>query len=126
MGEPEGHWTPAGARKGQQDAYRRHQVFQRGQLQSADPRGLAERWSSIVELPLRKDSQDRIELPLENASVRFVEATEAAAKASAASTSSCPIMRGCWRRPPPVDARSAAPESNQDQVMICGVRFNLL
>jgi hypothetical protein len=46
------------------------------ELQSADSRGLAERWAKIAELPLRNDARGRIELPLDNAAVRFVEATD--------------------------------------------------
>ena len=45
-------------------------------MQSADPRGLADRWSKIADLPLRNDARGRIELPLDNAAVRFVEATD--------------------------------------------------
>ncbi len=76
-GEPEGSWEPAG---GAGWPKVRHEdvveAYTAVELQSADPRGLAERWSSIVEIPLRKDARGRFELPLDNASIRFVEATD--------------------------------------------------
>src|SRR6516165_330544 len=76
-GEPEGTWEPAGG-SGWSGAIRTDVVkkYQAVELQSDDPRGLAELWSSIAEVPLRKDSRERLEMPLENASVRFVEATD--------------------------------------------------
>src|SRR6516162_1604767 len=56
MGEPEGHWTPAG---GGEWVSRMHtdvvKYYSAVEMQSADPRALAERWSSIAELPLRED-----------------------------------------------------------------------
>jgi hypothetical protein len=76
-GEPEGHWEPAGGARW--PVARRTEVvgaYKAVELQAADPRGLAERWSSIAELPLRTDDRGRLEMPLDNASVRFVEATD--------------------------------------------------
>jgi hypothetical protein len=75
--EPEGNWWPAGGSKW--PSAKRTEVvsaYNAVELQSPDPRGLAERWSSIVEIPLRKDKKDRIEMPLDNAVVRFIEATD--------------------------------------------------
>jgi hypothetical protein len=90
------------------------------ELQSADPRGLAERWSSIAELPLRKDSLGRHELPLENASVRFVEANDGRGEG----LGSIDLVVSDRAR---VLAAAAARKRklSEDLVMICGVRFNL-
>jgi len=128
LGEPEGHWTPAG---GGEWVSRMHtdvvKYFNAVELQTADPRGLAERWSSIVELPLRKDSQDRIELPLENASVRFVEATDGRGEGLGGIDIVVPdharVLEAAAARGRQVSRGRTASE---DQVMICGVRFNLL
>jgi hypothetical protein len=121
MGEPEGHWTPAG---GSEWVNRMHtdvvKYYSAVEMQSADPRGLAERWSSIAEIALRKDSQGRLEMPLDNASVRFVEAADGRGDG----LGSVDIVVGDRAR---VLAAAAARkrEINNDQVMICGVRFNL-
>ena len=76
-GEPEGNWMPAGG-SGWTGARRNEVVtaYTAVEMQSADPRGLAERWSKIAELPLRNDARGRLELPLDNAAIRFVEATD--------------------------------------------------
>jgi hypothetical protein len=76
-GEPEGHWEPAGG-SGWPSARRTEVVkaYTAVEMQSPDPRGLAERWSAIAEIPLRTDSRGRFEIPLDNASIRFVEATD--------------------------------------------------
>lgn len=120
-GEPEGHWTPAG---GSEWVSRMHtdvvKYYSAVELQAADPRGLAERWSSIAGIPLRKDSQGHFEMPLENASVRFVEATDGRGEGLGGVDIAVPdrtrlltaaAARGC--------------KVSDDQVMICGVRFNL-
>ena len=122
MNQPEGHWTPAG---GSDWVSQMHtdvvKYYSAVELQSADPRGLAERWSSIVEIPLRKDSRGRIEMPLENASTRFVEATDGRGDG----LGGIDIVVGDRAR-----LLAAAAERNRkvsdDQVMVCGVRFNLL
>src|SRR5271154_5352631 len=76
-GEPEGNWMPAGG-AGWTSARRTEVVtaYTAVEMQSADPRGLADRWSKIADLPLRSDARGRIELPLDNATVRFVEASD--------------------------------------------------
>jgi hypothetical protein len=122
MGQPEGHWTPAG---GIEWVARMHtdvvKYFNAVELQSAEPRGLAERWSSIAEIPLRKDSQDSLELPLENATVRFVEATDGRGDGLGA------IDIAVSDRARVLAAAAARGRKASDrQVTICGVRFNLL
>jgi hypothetical protein len=76
-GEPEGNWMPAGGSGW--TAARRDEVvsgYSAVELQSADPRGLAERWAKIAALPLRNDARGRIEMALDNAAIRFVEASD--------------------------------------------------
>jgi len=121
-GEPEGHWTPAG---GSAWVSMMHtdvvKYYNAVELQSADPRGLAERWSSITEIPLRKDSEGRPEMPLENARVRFVEAADGRGEG----LGSVDLAVGDRAR---VLAAAVARghKVSDNQVMICGVRFNLL
>ena len=76
-GEPEGNWYAAGG--SDWPRARRTEVvkaYSAVELQSPDPRGLAERWGSIAEIPLREDKRGRLEMPLDNASVRCVEARD--------------------------------------------------
>jgi len=121
-GEPEGHWEPAG---GSDWPSARHLEvvggYQAVELQSADPRGLAERWSSIAELPVRKDSRGRFEMPLENASVRFVEATDGRGEGLAGIdimvNDRARLLQSAERR-----GRRVA----NDQITICGTRFYLV
>jgi hypothetical protein len=122
MGEPEGHWTPAG---GSEWVSRMHtdvvKNFSAVEMQSADPRGLAERWSGIAEIPLREDARGRLEMPLGKASVRFVEAADGRGEGlggiDIVATDRKRLVEAAGRR----GYRVA-----DDQVMICGTRFYLI
>ncbi|HVA69670.1 MAG TPA: VOC family protein [Candidatus Binataceae bacterium] len=121
-GEPEGNWTPAGG-SGWAGSKRLEVVkaYTAVELQSADPRGLAERWSSIAEIPLAKDSRGRIEMPLANAAVRFVEATDGRGEGlggiDVVTVDRKRLLEAAEKR---------GRRISDDQVMICGTRFNLL
>jgi hypothetical protein len=121
-GEPEGSWEPAGG-AGWRKAIRTDVVeaYQAVELQSADPRGLAERWSSIAEIPLRRDSQQRWEMPLENASVRFVEAIDDRGDG----LGGIDILVNDRQRLLQAAERRGCRVAD-DRVMICGTRFYLI
>jgi len=121
-GEPEGNWEPAGG-SGWRSAKRTEVVsaYSAVELQSPDPAGLAERWSKIAGVPVRKDARGRIEMPLDNASVRFVEATDGRGEglsgidmvvADRATLNSAAERRGV--------------KISGDQLTICGTRFYLV
>ncbi|HYK64751.1 MAG TPA: VOC family protein [Patescibacteria group bacterium] len=120
--EPEGHWEPAGG-SGWIKAKRTEVVtrYSAVELQSPDPQGLAERWSQIAGVPIRKDSRGRLEMPLDNASVRFVEATDNRGEglsgvdlvvADRARLNSAAEKRGL--------------KISDDHLTICGTRFYLI
>ena len=120
--EPEGNWWPAGGsdwpRARSTEAVTAYTAVE---LQSPDPRALAERWSSIAEIALRKDSRGRIEMPLDNARVRFVEAADGRGEGPGG------IDIAVADRKRILDA--AAQRGRRiadDQVMICGMRFYLV
>jgi hypothetical protein len=120
--EPEGHWEPAGG--GGWPSARRTEVvasYQAVELQSSDPRGLAERWSSIAEIPLRMDARGRFEMPLDNAGIRFVEATDGRGEG----LGGIDILVNDRQRLLQAAARRGRRISD-DQVMICGTRFYLV
>lgn len=121
MGQPEGHWEPAGGSNW--TSARLSDVvtsFKAVELQSADPRGLAERWGSIAEIPLRTDSRGRIEMPLDNASVRFVEATDGRGEG----LGGIDIVVADPKRLL-ATAESRGCRAGDGQVVICGTRFYL-
>ena len=95
--------------------------YQAVELQSSDPRSLAERWSSIAEIPLRQDSRQRFEMPLDNASVRFVEATDGRGEG----LGGIDIVVNDRQRLLEAAQRRGRRVSD-DQVMICGTRFYLV
>lgn len=121
-GEPEGNWMPAGG-SGWTAAQRTDVVsaYQVVELQSADPRGLAERWARIADIALRKDARGRLELPLDNATIRFVEATDGRGEGlggiDVAVADRKRLLEAAERRV----LRVA-----DDQVTICGTRFYLV
>ena len=120
--EPEGNWEPAGG-TGWPSAVRTAVIkqYQAVELQSSDPRSLAEHWSSIAEIPLRQDSRQRFEMPLDNASVRFVEATDGRGEG----LGGIDIVVNDRQRLLEVAQRRGRRVSD-DQVMICGTRFYLV
>jgi hypothetical protein len=121
-GEPDGNWMPAGG-SGWTVARRTDKVsdYTAVELQSADPRGLAERWSKIAELPLRNDAHGRLELPLDNAAIRFVEATDGRGEGlggiDVVVADRRRVLEAAERRDLLV---------NKNQVDICGTRFYLV
>jgi hypothetical protein len=119
---PQGSWEPAGG-DGWQRALRTDLVkeYRAVELQSSDPRGLAERWSSITEIPLRKDSRGRLEMPLDNASVRFVEATDGRGE-GLGGIDIVPSDRPRLLQTAEQRGRLVA----HDQIIICGTRFYLV
>jgi hypothetical protein len=121
-GEPEGNWMPAGG-SGWTSARRNDVVsaYNAVELQSADPRGLAQRWSQIAELSLRDDAKGRLELPLDNATIRFVEAIDGRGEG----LSGIDFVVADRKRLLEAAAQRGLRE-NDNQVNICGTRIYLV
>ena len=121
-GELEGSWEPAGgsewSRAVRTDLVQKYQAVE---LQCADPRGLAERWSSIAEVPLRQDSRGRLEMPLDNASVRFIEAMDGRGEGLGGIEILVNDRQRVLRA-----AEERGRRVSDNQVMICGTRFYLV
>jgi hypothetical protein len=120
-GEVEGNWEPAGG-NGWRSAKRTEIVsaYSAVELQSPDPAGLAERWSSIAGVPIRKDVRGRLEMRLDNASVRFVEATDGRGEG----LSGIDIVVADRVRLNSAAERRGY-KTTDDQLTICGTRFYL-
>lgn len=74
--DPAGPWPPAG--DDWQGAVRTDVIsaITAAEIQSPKPAALADRWSEIVQIGLTRDEEERATLELENATIRFVEATD--------------------------------------------------
>jgi hypothetical protein len=91
------------------------------ELQSPDPETLSKRWGAILGITPQTDDAGRIELSLSNASIRFVKDTDERGEGLGA-----------------LDIHAADPlrllqvasdrglKKSDTQVMLCGVRFNLV
>jgi hypothetical protein len=75
--EPDGPWEPAGG-AGWGAAKRTDRVagIVGAEVQCDDPRAVAERWASIVELPAREAGAGTFEIALANAAIRFVPCSD--------------------------------------------------
>jgi hypothetical protein len=121
-GEPEGNWMPAGGSGW--TAARRDEVvsgYSAVELQSADPRGLAERWAKIAELPLRNDARGRIEMALDNAAIRFVEASDGRGEG----LGGIDLVAADRKRVLEAAERRGLRQGD-DRIEICGTRFYLV
>jgi hypothetical protein len=121
-GEPDGNWAPAGG-SGWTAARRLDVVtaYSAVELQSADPRGLAERWSKIAELPLRNDARGRLEMALDNATVRFVEDLDGRGEG----LGGIDVVVADRQRLLDAAERRGLRVAN-DEVVLCGTRFYLV
>lgn len=120
--EPEGHWSPAGG-SGWTRAKRTEVLsgYSAVELQSPDPRGLAERWSSILEIPMRTDARGRFEIPLDNATIRVIDATDGRGEGLGGID-----VKVADRNHVLAQAAKRSIPVNDSQIIICGTRFNLV
>ncbi len=119
---PTGNWAPAGG-----TGWEKHirtdviSALKGAEIQSPDPENLAERWSNITGIELRKDTTGCPELPLNNAVIRFVQANDGRGEG----------LGGIdIEASDPMKLLQAAEDRglkiSDTLVMICGVRFNLV
>ena len=120
-GAPDGPWHPVG--KNWRDAVRTNRVtaIAAADLQSDDPAALAARWGDILAIDPVCDGGGTTILPLENAVLRFVAATDGRGEglgsldirvADRAAVMATAEKRGC-----PVSS---------DTVTVCGTRFRMI
>ncbi len=119
---PTGDWPPAGGSGW--DKYVRTDIVSAitaAEIQSNEPLMLAERWAAIAGQELQRDDQGRTVLPLNNASIRFVEESDGRGDG----------LGGIDVKVEDKAALLAAAEArgvmvDETQVLIGGVRINLV
>jgi hypothetical protein len=120
-GAPDGPWHPAG--KTWQDAIRTDRVsaMTAAELQSDDPDALAARWGGILDVTPQPITDGVTILPLENAVLRFVLATdgrgEGLGEVDLHVSDRDAILAAAKARNCPIDG---------DVVIVCGTRFRLI
>ena len=121
--QPGGPWNPAG------DHWlpaRREHVITRmaaAELQSEDPAAMAARWSEVLETPLGSDGDGHATIALDDATLRFVEATDGRGEGLGGLD-----VETADRGHVVTTARHHELEVSEDEseVMLSGVRFRLV
>jgi hypothetical protein len=91
------------------------------EIQSPDPAKLAARWSEIIEEPLAKDEAGNAALPIDNATIRFVPATDGRPEGLGGMDLTATNADEVLRR-----ARERGLLREDVAIMICGMRFRLV
>ena len=118
---PDGPWPPAGP--DWKPAVRTDVVsaITAAELQSPDPDALAARWSEIAEIPIERNGAGPPEIPLQNARLRFVEATDGRPEGLGG------IDLAVQDRPRLLAAaEERGYHTADDLVELCGMRFRLV
>lgn len=119
--EPEGLWPPAGGNgwQSQIDITTATDITA-AEIQSPDPQKLAERWSSIIGMPVQK-RLNKFVLPLTNGEIRFCNTLDNRGEGL------CAIdVRVVQQTKAVLHARAAGLAANDDQITWCGLRINLV
>jgi Glyoxalase-like domain len=117
----DGPWEPAGG-TAWREARRTDVVsgIAGAELQADDPDGLAARCAEIAELPVNRDDQGRPVVPLDGASLRFVEATDGRGEGLGGID-----LRVADRAALLASAKARGLPHDDDQVLLAGMRMYL-
>jgi len=118
----QGHWVPANG-KGWKEFVRTGVVseIRAAELQSSDPATLAGRWSSLADIPLQKDRNGNPEMQLKNVVIRFVKDIDGRGEGLGAID-----IKVTDRKKLLKEAEDRQLRISDAQVVICGVRINLI
>jgi len=114
-------WPPA------RDEWRPHvkrdvtQAMVAGEMQSTDPKASAQLWSDMLDTPVRGIGPARYALAFDNAEMRFVEATDGRGDGLGGIDLQINNMEHVLR-----EARARKLPVTENQVLICGIRVNLV
>jgi len=120
--EHQGYWYNAGGNKWK--GYVNKDVVSSMvavELQTEDPLSLAERWSQILDVPVSSDKQGNPELPLNNGIIRIVKPEDGRGEGLGALD-----VKVENRKKLLSSAKDRGLKISDSQVLICGVRFNLV
>ena len=120
--DPIGTWPPAGG-SGWEKFVNQTLVksIQSVELQSNAPAVLAERWAAIAGIDVTRDANDVIALPLENATIRFVEESDGRGAGLSAIDVEVVDKQQVLER---AEKRSCL--TDDECVMVSGVKFHLI
>src|SRR5271167_2313360 len=116
-----GPWEPAG--KNFHSAIRTDVVraIAAAEIQTPDPKDLAERWSRIVEIPLMPDAAGNPSLRLENATIRFIKDADGRGEGLGG------LDLIATNRVMALEAATHyGKRERDDTINVCGMRFRLL
>lgn len=114
--EFDGPWHPAGPNWQRAKRLERVSGISAAEIQCEDPGAVASKWSEIAQIPLSNNT-----LSLDNATLRFVECLDGRPEGLGA------IDVICTDRDAVLDsARKLDAQSAENQVMLCGIRINLV
>ena len=119
---PIGNWAPAGG-TGWENHIRTDVIsaLKGVEIQSTDPENLAERWRRITGIELHKNAADCPELRLNNAVIRFIQADDGRGEGLGGIDIETSDPKKLLQ-----EAEDRGLKISNTQVMICGVRFNLV
>ena len=120
-GQPDGPWTPAGPNWQRSRRTDVVSAILAAEIQSPDPEPLAQRWSEIAEIPLRSGEHGLLELPLDNATVRFVTCSDGRPEGLGGidlkAVNAGRALEAAERK---------GSRISDDTILICGTRFRLV
>lgn len=112
----DGPWHPAGPNWQRAKQLGRVSGISAAEIQCDDPGSVAIRWSEIAQIPLINNT-----LQLDNATLRFVECLDGRPEGLGAIDVICANVDAVLSSAKKLDAQSA-----ENQVMLCGIRINLV
>ena len=122
LNEHDGNWVSAGG-IGWKEFINTDGVtaIKAAEIQSPDPILLARRWSSITDIPLSENAGENPEIQLENAVLRFVKETYGRGEGLGAIDIEAKDRERIVEK-----AKKRGLKASDSQVVICGLRFNLV
>ncbi len=116
-----GPWNPAASRGTSTRGPVAVRTMTGAELQGDDAEKLAQRWSDVMTLPLAHDERGRPTLRLDDASLRFVTATDGRGEGLGGLDLACADRAGVLGR-----ARARGLPVHGEVVVACGIRFALV
>ena len=114
-------WAPAGPNW--RPAVQTHvtKALVGAEIQSDDPAGMAERWSRILDLPVKQGEDGHWRIALTNAKLRFVPITDGRGRGLGAID-----VVAADRKHILAEAAKRGRKRSDNQVELCGIRINLV